>query len=69
MFGTLITTAASLLVASLVSGDTVVNLLLVGDSSIGQSDIGVVGGVVHGSIIGSVSLLYLLVLAQVPTNR
>ncbi|KAH6681482.1 hypothetical protein B0J14DRAFT_556901 [Halenospora varia] len=42
---------ATVLAASLVSGETVVNLLL-GDSSIGDSDIRVVGGVLHGSIIG-----------------
>ena len=44
--------AATVLAASLVSGDTVVNLLL-GDSSIGESDIRLRGKVV-GSIIGVV---------------
>ena len=42
----------TVLAASLVSGDTVVNLLL-GDSSIGESDIRFVGKMV-GSIIGVV---------------
>jgi len=43
---------AMILTASLVSGDTTVVKLLIGDSSIGESDIGVVGGVLEGSIIG-----------------
>jgi hypothetical protein len=46
--------AATVLAASLVSAQTVVNLLCIGDSSIGQSDIEVVGGVLEGSIIGVV---------------
>jgi len=54
MLGKLSTVAsacmATVLAASLVSGETVVNLLL-GDSSIGDSDIRVVGGVLHGSVI------------------
>jgi hypothetical protein len=65
MFGTMSTIAsgifgnrsrniliATVFAASLVSGDTVVNLLL-GDSSIGESEIRLVGKVV-GSIIGVV---------------
>jgi hypothetical protein len=44
---------ATVLAASLVSGQTVVDLLI-GDSSIGESDIEVVGGVLEGSIIGVV---------------
>jgi len=43
---------ATVLAASLVSGNTVVDLLCLGDSSIGESDINVVGGVLEGSIIG-----------------
>jgi hypothetical protein len=46
--------AAIVLAASLVSGQTVVNLLCIGDSSIGESDIEVVGGVLEGSIVGVV---------------
>jgi len=42
----------ALLAASLVSGQTVVDLLI-GDSSIGESDIQVVGGVLEGTIIAS----------------
>jgi hypothetical protein len=70
MFGTMSTVASTffgnggrnmlvttVLAASLVCGQTVVNLLI-GDSSIGESDIGVVGGVLEGSIVGVVRLEY-----------
>jgi hypothetical protein len=45
--------AVTILITHLVSANAVVNLLL-GDSSIGESDIEVVGGVLEGSTIGVV---------------